>query len=133
MVLNLQEIHQPENKTYNIIVRNHRDNAMAFCCPQDAQYIKFDRWLDQGEKCTEINVTSVHGRTASIQLEDSDWKLIVSGNIQGGRKVFSVGGSRDFNVEFTADGHMILQCRDGYNWGRGTGNSLDFILVSFQK
>ncbi|KAH8807621.1 hypothetical protein F5884DRAFT_857195 [Xylogone sp. PMI_703] len=134
MVLNLQKIYQPTNsEIYNIIVRNHRDSVMAFCPPHDAEYISFGRWLDEGNKCTELNITSVHGRTASVQLEDSDWKLIVSGNIQGDRKVINVSGSKDFDVKFTSDGHMILQCWHGYSWGNGTGNTLDFTLVPFQE
>ncbi|KAI0883628.1 uncharacterized protein GGS22DRAFT_167575 [Annulohypoxylon maeteangense] len=131
MVLNLQKIYQPENKTYNIIVRNHRDNVMAFCCPHNAEYINFGRWLGRWGKCTELNITNVYGRTASIQIEDSDWQLIVSGNIQGGRKVVDVGGSRDFDIRFTANGHMVLECLGGYNWGAGIGKSLDFIVVPF--
>ncbi|KAI0474199.1 hypothetical protein F4859DRAFT_482247 [Xylaria cf. heliscus] len=134
MVLNLQRVFQPESKTLNIIVRNHRDKSMEFCCPHDAASISIGRWLDKWEKCTEINVTSVYGRTASIQLEDSNnWELIVSGNITGGRKVISVGGSRDFDVKFTADGHMLLECWDGYTWGSGSGSTLDFTLVPFQE
>lgn len=133
MVLNLRRVYQPSNKSYNIIVRNHRDSAMAFCCPNDVEYIDFSRWLDAGGKCTELNVTSVYGRTATIQLEDSDWTLIVSGNIEDGRKVVKVGGSRDFDVKFTGDGHMHLQCWNGEKWGDGEGNSLDFVLVPFQE
>ncbi|KAI1773148.1 hypothetical protein F4818DRAFT_119161 [Hypoxylon cercidicola] len=108
-------------------------HVTAFSCPHDAEYIKFGRWLDRRHKCTELNVTSEYGNTVSVQLEDSDWELIVSGNIKGGRKAFKVGGSRDFDVRFTTDGHMILQCWDGYEWGYGLGDRLDFTLLPFQR
>lgn len=134
MVLNLRNIYQPSSKSYNIIARNHRDKAMKFCCPYDASHIDFSRWLDAGEKCTELTITSVYGRTASIQLEDDDDRhLIVSGNIPDGRHVIKVGGSRDFDVRFTGDGKMRLECWDGYDWGSGLGNSLEFVLVPFQQ
>ena len=132
MVLNLQKIYQPSDKTYNIVVRNHRDNVMAFCCPNDAEYISFGRWLDAWTKCTEITITNIYGRTASIQMEDDDWHLVISGSIEGGRKAIKVGGSRDFDVIFTNDGHIILQCWNNKNWGSNLGNTLDFVLVPFQ-
>ncbi|KAI1761024.1 hypothetical protein GGR53DRAFT_46242 [Hypoxylon sp. FL1150] len=133
MVLNLQKVYQPANRSYNIIIRNHRDNFMTFCAPHDAEYVHFGRWLDKCKKCTELNITNAYGRTASVQLEDDDWRLIVTGNIKGGRRVVNVGGSKDFDIKFTSDGHMILQCWDGTEWGMGTGNIVDILLVPFQK
>ena len=104
---------------------------MSFCCPNDVEYIDFDHWLDRGDKCTELNVTNYFGYTAVIQLEDNDWRLIVSGSIEGGRKVTRVDGSHDFDVRFTADGRMLLQCWGG-KWASGEGNELEFLLVTLQ-
>ncbi|KAI1204631.1 uncharacterized protein F4807DRAFT_328643 [Annulohypoxylon truncatum] len=133
MVLNLRRVYQPPSKEYNIIIRNHRDNVMAFCPPKDEEHINFDRWLDSSTKCTEINITNTYGRLAILQLEDDNWKLVVSGNIVEGRKAINnIGGSRDFDVRFTGDGHMLLQCWNGKNWGKGAGNVLDFTIVPFQ-
>lgn len=131
MVLKLQKIYQPPDKSFNIIVRNHRDNFMAFSCPNTAEYISFGRWLDQREKCTELNITAESGLTASIRLEDSHWQLIVSGNIEGGQRVVKVDGSRDFDIRFTKNGQMLLQCCDGYEWSDGVGGSLSFDVVPF--
>lgn len=132
MVLNLRTIYRSGNKSYNIIARNHRDQAMMFSGPNDIEPIHFGRWLDAGEKCTELNVTNSDGQTATIQLEDHNWRLIVSGNIKGGRKVIRVGGSHDFDIIFKDCGHMLLQCRNGEKWGDDSGNSLDFVLLPFQ-
>lgn len=134
MVLNLRKIYTTPDKDVNIVVRNHHDQKMAFCCPGDVAYIDFSRWLYAWEGCTEINITSVYGRVATVQLEDDDkWGLVVSGNIEGGKKKVPVGGSRDFDVILTGDGHMHLKCWDDYAWGEGSGNSLDFVLVPFQQ
>ncbi|KAK7433980.1 hypothetical protein VKT23_020443 [Stygiomarasmius scandens] len=133
MVLNVRLIHTNPQKDLNIVVRNHRDSKMAFLSPNNAEHIDFEGWLDTSTKCTEMNVTRMDGRSAVIQLEDdNEWGLVVSGSIQEGRKRIAVGGSRDFDVRFTRDGHMRLECRGGYNFGPGSGKILDFVLVPFQ-
>ncbi|KAI1094466.1 hypothetical protein F5B19DRAFT_444635 [Rostrohypoxylon terebratum] len=133
MVLNLQKIYQPPDKSFNIIIRNHRDNFMNFSCPNTTEYIHVGRWLDQREKCTELNIIAETGVAASIQLEDRNWHLVVSGNIEGGQKVFAVGGSRDFDVSFTNNGQMLLHCCDGYKWGDDIGGSLSFNISPFHN
>ncbi|KAL6791172.1 hypothetical protein GGI42DRAFT_336290 [Trichoderma sp. SZMC 28013] len=133
MVLNLQKIYQPSSRTYNIIARNHQDKVMAFCSPHSTEYLQFGRWLYESNNCTELSITSMFGRTASIQLEDSDWKLIVSGNIQNGRMSVDVDGSKDFDIRFTDDGFMELQCWHNESWGKGTGNIIRLMLIPFQQ
>lgn len=133
MLMRLGKIYQPSNKSYNITARNHKDQTVKFSCPNHVDYIDYRRWLDAGENCTELTVTNDYGRTATIQLEGYDWCLIVSGNIEDGRKIIKVEEGRDFDVMFTSDGHMQLQIRNGENWGDGLGNSLDFVLVPFQE
>jgi len=135
MVLNLRTIYAPDRRDLSVTARNHRDDhAMCFLPPQGLSQISFGRWLDQGSKCTELNITSIYGRNVTIYLEDNnDWRLIVSGNIEGGWKSYKVGGSRDFDVKFTDEGKMQLTCWDGYTWGDGLGSTLEFDLPPLQS
>lgn len=132
MPLSLERIYQPPELSYNIVVRNHRDNRMEFSPPGQNTHILFSRWLGSGHRCTELNITSVHGRAANVQLEDSSWSIIVSGNIVNGYSSTPVGGNRDFDVRFTGDGRMLLQTTNGGNWGTGSSDVLTFVLVPFQ-
>lgn len=136
MVLNLRTIQQSSDKNLTIVVRNHRDQKMTFLSPgADApSTTDFNRWLHPGDGSTEINVTGWDGRAGTIILEDDEnWGLVVSGNIDGGRKRVVVGGDRDFDVIFSQAGHVQLNCRGDFVWGEGSGSSLDFALVAFQK
>jgi hypothetical protein len=133
MVLNLRTIYAPDQRNISITVRNHRDNhTMSFLPPQAVEKIDFSRWLDEGSKCTELNITTVYGRCATIYLEDSDWHLIVSGNIDDGRKSFKIGGDRDFDVHFTDAGIMRLTCAND-TWGEGLPATLEFDLPPLQN
>lgn len=133
MVLNLVNVFQSSNKSFNIVVRNHRDGIMTFCPPNDIEFIEVNRWLDAGSKCTEVNITHSQGRSAAIQLEYKNWKLVVTGNIKDGRKDIEVGGGRNFDIEFTNDGYMRLHCEHGRSWGEGMGPTLEFVLMPFQE
>ena len=98
MVLSLQGVYAPERRNMSITIRTHRDNhAMAFIAPNTLDGIKVNRWPDAGSKCTEINITSTSGKSATLYLEDISGHLIASGNIEGGKQKFApVGGNRDF-------------------------------------
>ena len=132
MPLVLRRIYQPPEKSYNIVARNHHDNKMGFSAPNNNDYILFNRWLYTWDGCTELNITSVHGRAATVQLEDSNWNIIVTGNIEHGHRSTPISGSHDFDVKLTGDGRMQLQTTDGSKWGTGSSDVLTYVLVPFQ-
>lgn len=101
---------------------------MTFLAPSYLEYIDFSRWLDSGGRCTELSITAFDGRSATIFLEDNDWHLIVSGGIRGGRKAIKVNRSHDFDVKFTNEGYVLLECWDKSGWGPGTGTILQLEL-----
>ena len=128
MVLNLQNIIQPTtNEGLTIIVQNHRDKS-KHTIPKGSTRFSLGRWLDSGHKRTELIISNTLGQTATITLEDSNWYLIVAGNIKGGWKGIRVGGSRDFDLTLTDDEKMELKCWEG-TWGDDNGDTLTFELA----
>ncbi|KAF5696203.1 hypothetical protein FGLOB1_13703 [Fusarium globosum] len=130
MVLNLQKIWQPTNTRYHVTIRDNRENDQWYLAPHKNS-MDLNRWLDTGSKLLELNVTNAFGRSATIILEDYDWWLWVSGNIEGGEQKIKVHGSVDFDVTFTDDG-----CISFYNnttdWGNGAGKVVKYKILPFQ-
>ncbi|KAI0149946.1 hypothetical protein F4776DRAFT_659838 [Hypoxylon sp. NC0597] len=132
MSIILKNIYRQPDETYNIVARNHSENTMKFSPPNDKHYIACNYKIGERGSCTELNITNAHGCTANIQLEESNSNLIVSGNIESGRKTFKISKPHNFSIELTSDGYLALQCLDGNNWGPRLSNWLSFKIIPFQ-
>ncbi|KAI0380299.1 hypothetical protein F5Y04DRAFT_282063 [Hypomontagnella monticulosa] len=135
--MHLWRVHQPEQRNYNIVARDHKFNVTCFCPPNSADFLECLYWPGEMRECTELNVTSMCGNVATIQLEYriDNSQLTVSGNITGGRYVINIEGYHAalcFDVRFTAQGRMVLERGDGQPWTDGVGNCLEFTVDAFQ-
>ncbi|EGX88626.1 hypothetical protein CCM_08671 [Cordyceps militaris CM01] len=133
MVTSLRNVLQPDSKAYNIVVRNNDDKTVDFSAPFGLASISVGRWIGRGAGCTEVTITNMKGNVATVQVEDSNWNMIITGTIAGGVKKFKVGGDRDFNIALTPDGHLRFQCLDGNTWSDGGESVIDVTLLPFQK
>ncbi|KAM3515965.1 hypothetical protein MY11210_000505 [Beauveria gryllotalpidicola] len=133
MVTSLRNVHQPDSKAYNIVVRNNHDKTVDFSAPFGLSSISVGRWIGRGGGCTEVTITNMTGNVATVQVEDSNWYMKISGTIKGGFIQHKVDGDRDFDIALTPDGHLRFQCLDGNTWSDGGESLIDVTLLPFQE
>ena len=91
------------------------------------------RWLDQGTKFTELDITRSDGRQATIILEDDgNWNFIISGSVNGGKKQVNVDSSKDFDIHFQSDGSVEFTVLNG-RWSRSQGSVVRLDILPFKK
>ena len=133
MPIALQKVHALPARDMTVVIRNHRDNVVQALVPGEASVDFGGRWLDQGTKFTELNISNSFGRQATIILEDDrKWNFVVSGDVNGGKKSVAVDGSKDFDIFIKPGGRMEFMVRNG-SWNGSQGPVVRIDILPFSR
>jgi hypothetical protein len=122
MVLSTQSIHQIPNKGLEVYIVNSEKREGQVLRPHEAS-LHYSTWLGDSQNPTSLAIfksSDGQRKSAIIHLADSDWKLLIRGDIENGDTDIKVDGNKDFNIHVRED-DIEFECLKA-DWSRGEGS-----------